>query len=233
MPFLCLVTVPLVVAAEPAPPTAKEALKPFNLLVGTWKGTGYPDGPKADRTKDFWSERVTWEWKFKGDDCWLAAAFAGGRHFASAELRYLPADNQFRLTTFAQDKKSFSFTGVLAAGKTKEQILTLERTDPESKRVERLVFTFLHSNRHLYRFESKPAGGGAFARQYQVGLTKEGEPFANVPAGPECVVSGGRGTIPVTHAGKTYYVCCSGCKEAFKDEPEKFIKEYEAKQKQK
>ena len=25
---------------------------------------------------------------------------------------------------------------------------------------------------------------------------------------------------------KTYYVCCGGCRDAFNDNPEKFIKEY-------
>jgi YHS domain-containing protein len=31
----------------------------------------------------------------------------------------------------------------------------------------------------------------------------------------------------VLYKGKTYYVCCSGCRDAFKDDPEKYIKEFE------
>ena len=50
-----------------------------------------------------------------------------------------------------------------------------------------------------------------------------------MPKGIECIVSGGKGTIPVSYNGKTYYVCCSGCRDAFKDDPEKFIKEAEKK----
>ena len=46
-------------------------------------------------------------------------------------------------------------------------------------------------------------------------------------------VSGGIGTIPVTYMGKTYYVCCTGCRDAFRDEPEKYIKEFEARKKKK
>jgi YHS domain-containing protein len=49
--------------------------------------------------------------------------------------------------------------------------------------------------------------------------------------GPECIVSGGPGTIKVMYKGEAYYVCCSGCKAAFLDEPEKFIKELKEKQK--
>ena len=31
--------------------------------------------------------------------------------------------------------------------------------------------------------------------------------------------------IKVSYMGKDYYVCCSGCRTAFNDEPEKFIKD--------
>jgi len=73
-----------------------------------------------------------------------------------------------------------------------------------------------------------------FARKYQVGLTNQNEPFANSgSAEPECVVSGGKGTIQVSHNGKTYYVCCTGCRDEFKAEPEKYIAEFEAKKKAK
>ena len=75
--------------------------------------------------------------------------------------------------------------------------------------------------------------GFAFAPVFQVGATKEGVEFAGDDGKPECVVSGGLGTMPVTYKGKTYYVCCTGCRDAFKDDPEKFIKEAEAKAKEK
>ena len=37
----------------------------------------------------------------------------------------------------------------------------------------------------------------------------------------------------VTYKGKDYYVCCSGCRDEFKANPEKYIKEAEAKAKEK
>ena len=39
--------------------------------------------------------------------------------------------------------------------------------------------------------------------------------------------------MPVEHMGKTYYVCCGGCRDEFRENPEKYIKEFEAKQKAK
>jgi hypothetical protein len=64
-----------------------------------------------------------------------------------------------------------------------------------------------------------------------VGLTREGESFGAREKRVECVVSGGLGTIAVMYKGVTYYVCCSGCRDAFNEDPEKYIKEYEAKKK--
>ena len=33
--------------------------------------------------------------------------------------------------------------------------------------------------------------------------------------------------MPVMHKGKTYYVCCTGCRDAFNDDPEGILAEYE------
>src|SRR5262249_23616514 len=94
---------------------------------------------------------------------------------------------------------------------------------------QRLVFAFLHANRYLYRYEVRKPERTAFTRVYQVGATKKGVPFARAgDTWPEGVVSGGRGTMAVSHKGKTYCVCCSGCRAEFRDNPEKYIKEFEA-----
>jgi len=217
-------------AADPAPKTlsAREGLQPFNVLVGSWKGTGYPEGgTREERQAGFWGETIVWSWQFKGTDAWLAVTFDKGKYFTKGELRFLSEKNTYQLTLTTPDKATQKYTGTL-----KEKTLTLDRTDNPAGEEQRLVFTLLHHNRHLYRFETRPAGSSlAFEKKYQVGATKEGMPFAEVPKGPECIVSGGVGTIKVTYNGKEYWVCCSGCRDEFKDNPEKYIKEYEAKMK--
>src|SRR5205807_6512272 len=145
-----------------------------------------------------------------------------GKYFARGELRYVPDKDRYQLTGETPAKEKLVFDGSL-----NDRKLTLERVDQPSRETQRLVVTLLHSNRYLTSFEIKPAHQGTFKRIYQVGATKEGEAFAVQDAGPECVVTGGAGTIRVTYNGKAYYVCCSGCRDAFKDNPEKFIKEYE------
>jgi len=212
-------------------PTAspKEALQPLNVLVGSWRGSGSPEGTREERDTGAWTETAAWVWQFKDQDAWLKVTFEKGKHFTSGELRYTPEKGQprFTLTLTTPEKASATFVGTLT---DKGKVLALDRTDGPSGEDQRLVFNLLHFNRHLYRFETRPAGTKvAFTKKWQVGATKEGVPFADVPKGPECIVSGGLGTMKVTYQGKEYYVCCSGCREAFKEDPEKYIKEAAAK----
>ena len=37
--------------------------------------------------------------------------------------------------------------------------------------------------------------------------------------------------MTVSFGGKTYYVCCTGCRDAFNEDPEKFVKAFEKKKK--
>jgi hypothetical protein len=218
--------------------TPKEALQPFNMLVGSWKGSGAPEGTKEERLAGAWEETVAWEWKFKDQDAWMAVTFAKGKYFTKGELRYTPekdaakdAAPRFTLTLTTTDKATATFVGALT---DKGKVLTLTRTGGPAAEEQRLVFSLLHHNRHLYRFEARPANTTvAYTKKYQVGATKEGVAFADVPKGPECIVSGGLGTIKVSYKGKDYWVCCSGCRDEFRADPEKYIKEAEAKAKEK
>jgi hypothetical protein len=216
-------------ADAPAPKSAKEALQPFNVLIGSWKGTGMPEGTREERQNGLWIETLRWSWTFKGDDAWLVVTIDKGKYFTDGELRYNAGKGNYQLTLTAHDKSTATFAGTL-----KDKILTLDRTDGGGSEDQRLVFSLLHFNRYLYRMDVKPKGAElGYVKKWQVGATKEGVPFADVPKGPECIVSGGLGTMKVLYQGKEYYVCCSGCRDAFKDDPEKYIKEAAAKAKEK
>jgi YHS domain-containing protein len=215
-------------AAEPAKVDPREALKPFQGLVAPWKGTGVPVGTRDERQAGFWTEMVKWEWHFKSNDAALIATIEGGKHFTRLELRSIDKD-RYRLTAETTAKETLTFDGEYKDGR-----LTVERVDDKAKETQRLVFRFLHANRITYQFETKSDGKTMFARKYEVGWTNQNEPFANNSStDPECVVSGGKGTIQVSYKGKTYYVCCTGCRDEFKENPEKYIAEFEAKQKAK
>jgi Archaeal TRASH domain len=222
--LVLLVAFPLVCGSQER--NSREILKPFNLLVGSWKGTGLPEGSPEERQKGHWQETVHCEWKFRGADVWIEFRFENGKHFASGELRAKGAGFEFVALDAAKQKRTY-------AGEFKDKLLTLDLTSGKPDEAsERIVVSLLHDNRILYRQETRSAGGTLFTKKYQVGLTKIGVPFVEVGADPrECIVSGGRGTSTVIHDGKTYYVCCSGCRDEFKADPTRYIKEWEARKK--
>jgi hypothetical protein len=221
---------PLLRADEPAAKrTPKEALQAVQDLVGEWRGTGEPkQGTREERMRNFWQETVNWGWRFKGDDCWLKATVAKGKYFTYFELRYLPQTDRYSLQAKTVENTTLTFEGTLEKKK-----LVLERADEKTKETQRLSFDLLHFNRHLYRYEVRTEGKTLFTSIWQVGATKEGVDFATLPDKPECIVSGGLGTMTVMYKGQTYYVCCTGCRDAFLDTPEKYIAEFEAKKKNK
>jgi len=214
---VCCLSLP---GQAPAKKGPREALAPFNDLIGTWRAVGTPAGTREEQQKGFWNENMSWEWKFKGPDAWLEVVFKDSKNFTAGELRYDAAKDSFVFTAKTPAKETLTFGGQLS----KEKVLTLDH-DAKNE-IHRLVITLLHSNRFLYRYEVRPDGKMVFAQRYKVGATKEGVPFAAGDGKPECIVSGGLGTIAVSYKGQTYYVCCSGCRSEFNDNSEKYIKEY-------
>ena len=67
----------------------------------------------------------------------------------------------------------------------------------------------------------------------RAGSSSRSNAFAAGESYPVCIVTEGRGTIPVKYKGQTYYVCCSGCKELFDDDPAGVLAEAEARKKAK
>jgi hypothetical protein len=222
--LLALLGMAAAVPADPPRRGSKEALQAFNDLIGTWRGAGTPAGTREQQQRGFWSEKMAWQWQFKDRDAWLVVTFTDSKHFERGELRYRPTEDAFVLTVRTTGKESLTFIGPL-----KERVLALQREDEATHETQRIVLTMLHPNRCLYRYEVKPQNRALFTKRFQVGATKEGVPFAAGDGRPECIVSGGLGTIAVTYKGQTYYVCCGGCRTEFNEDPEKYVKEYQRK----
>ncbi len=204
--------------------SAKAALQALNDFIGDWNGSGAPE-KKRPEPRETWSETVSWSWRFKGDVAWLVLAVKNGRHWKGGELRYDVDKKVYEFTASGKDGKKALFTGELRDG-----YLTLDRVDPATKDTERLTMNTAGDGvRFIYRASHKPDGRTLFTKDYQVACTRQGESLAAAQRKVECVVTGGLGTSPVTYKGQTYYVCCSGCRDAFNDNPEKYIKEFEKK----
>jgi hypothetical protein len=207
-------------------PSAKAALQAVNDFIGEWKGSGGPEKRRVE-PKETWQESVSWSWRFKGDDAWLIINIKNGRYLRSGELRYLTDKKRYQLTATDKDNQKLVFTGQI-----KDGYLILERSDPKTKETQRLTMNSAGEGvRFIYRFAHKPEGRTLFTKDYLVACTKEGESLAGKEKKVECPVSGGLGTIAVSYKGVTYFVCCSGCRDAFNENPEKYVKEFEAKKK--
>jgi hypothetical protein len=206
---------------------SKEKLQEIQEYIGMWNGNGGPVKAKP-ASNELWKETINVGWKFKGDDAWLALEFKNGKYFKTGDLRYLPEKSKFELTVTDMADKKLVFEGAV-----KNDVLTFERVDPTSKETQLLVMSTLGEGvRFIYRYNTKADGSTLIKKVYEVAATRDGQSFAAAKEKKAvCVVSGGLGTSSVSYKGETFYVCCSGCAEAFKENPEKYIAEFKAKMK--
>jgi YHS domain-containing protein len=199
---------------------AKKALQEVQDFIGLWKLEGtQKDGAKTVA----WKENVTWTWKFKDGDASIAADFAEGKgkYFTAGILRYDLEKKKYVLTLTGTDKTEQVFEGSIG----KDGTLKMERKDPKTGDAYRLTLNTLADGiRFQVKFQKQDNGKGPFADLFAMNGNKDGESFAGGAKKPECIVSGGAATIAVNYAGKQYFVCCSGCRDEFNANPEKYVK---------
>ncbi len=217
---LSLVSVVLLAADAPVSPRrqAQEALKPFGAFVGEWKGTGQV---RPGSTKGAWIETDQWAWKLSNESAALELKVGKGKYLQSAVLTPGRSAGTFVLDAVLADGAKRKFSGSSNAKKA----LVLSADPKGAEGLQRLTLTPLHDTRLLVLFEGKNEEGEGFHRLAEVGLTRQGVAFAVGESGPVCIVTEGRGTTQVSYKGKTYWVCCSGCKDLFNENPEAILAE--------
>ncbi len=209
------------------PKTSKEGLQALNDFIGEWKGSGGPDKLKPGPRDAVWNEALEWTWKFKGDDAALVIHFKDSKNYKSGEMRYLPEKKVYQLTLTTKDDKKRVFEGPLDPDKNE---LTLDRTDPDTKETQQITMnTAAEGVRFIFRMAHKEEGSNLLRKDFLVQATRVGESLGATEAKNICVVSGGVGKFQVSYKGETFWVCCSGCADAFKENPEKYIAEFKAK----
>ena len=220
----CLSLVPLW-ADDPAPAapdlaTQKTALAHWNSLIGGWRGTGQP---RRGSNTGAWREDTNWAWQFAEAESALIGTVAQGKLAVTLKIT-APAADTYHLQWTTPEGVVRELSGKIAETK----LVLLSEPDAQHE-VYRVTLTPLNELRTLILFENRKADQQSYTRLAEVGYTREGTRLAGPGGGqPECVVTGGLGTIKVEHAGKTYYVCCSGCQQAFNDDPDGILAEYKA-----
>jgi hypothetical protein len=201
--------------------TTIDALREYNGLIGGWRGIGQP---KRASQQGAWQEKVAAVWELKPKSTGIRWNIDSGKQWKSALLSFDEKSKKFTLKVTLPDDATRDYQG-----KLDDKRLVLESApDEKTTEIHRVTLTTLNENRMTLLMEKRPEQQSFFTRVAEVGYQREGTRLAATgSSGPECVVTGGLGTIAVTHKGKTYYVCCTGCRDAFNDDPEGILAEYE------
>jgi len=222
--FLSLcVFVPLADAGKKVKDEDREGLEALQEFIGGWKGTA------NDKAKGFWTEKSSWSWRFKEKDRWMTFDLENSKLYKGGEVRYLADKSKYQVTITDKAGQKTVFLGEM-----KKDTLIVERVNPDTNDTEQLKMNIAGGgDRLVYAMWVKPDGRTLFSKKLEVGYTREGVTFGVEVGGkkPECVVTGGLGTMPVTFMGATYYVCCSGCRDAFNENPAKVVADYLKKKK--
>ncbi len=224
-------------SAAEADPVATEsvlsAMQPLQVLLGQWNGTprkGTVDAPQ-------------WVWDFQSDRAQPALVFKSEKNALVREghLTFLPAEQmyQFAWTTPEGDKRLLkgTFTKPVqdVAGDDSKKLqrtykLTLAEAEPKEGEQWQLAIEQIENNRYVLEIDRR-RGKGPYQRIDTINTLREGTSFAisDTDYGEQtCIISQGKGTSTVSYKGKSYYVCCSGCKAAFEEDPERWIAKWEA-----
>lgn len=201
----------------------KAALAPLQNYIGGWKGVGQP---KRGSPAGAWTEESDWAWHFSAGRAELVATSSKSKFFDKLQLRPGDKAGQFVLAaTPVGSEDSEMFSGALDA--EKQLVLTAAKSQDDAPA--RISIRQVAGGDRLVVLYEKHLGGDRYARLAEVGNTRKGSAFGKGGDGhPECVVTGGHGTIKVEHAGKSYFVCCTGCRDEFLEHPEQILAEYQA-----
>ncbi len=207
------------------------ALKQLGLLVGDWRGIGLP---KRSSRSGAWTEKAGCVWQFKKGTPTLVLTSAKSKLVRRLEIGFDQARQRYTARAqLATEQRARTF--VAPVSKDKRKLVFSESVpksasnpdyQPDAKGTHRLTLRLLSEKRVLILVER---GQSRLRRVAEIGFTRSGSSIVTRKSkGRECVVTGGAGTIAVTHKGKTYYVCCSGCQQAFRDDPEGVLADYRA-----
>ncbi|MEZ6122946.1 MAG: hypothetical protein R3C49_07195 [Planctomycetaceae bacterium] len=203
--------------------SGRERLKALNCLIGEWRGVGQP---KRGSREGAWTEKTRFVWDFRGKEPAVAGTAEGSPLFQGLVLTW-NEDRQCVQLDVRQGDRTTQYTGRMPDPWTGSLQLT---AGPDAAgETQWCTIRALSEIRITVLFETMPSAKSSFRRVAEIGYTRAGERLA-VDGGNQrkCIVTGGLGTIPVTHQGKTYYVCCQGCVQAFNDAPAAIIADYEA-----
>jgi hypothetical protein len=211
-------------------------LQPLQTLLGKWRGTTRKEvGDFKGVDEPDW----IWDLRTERDQPALVMTTDHANYFKTARLTWLRDERQFRLTATDADGRNRVFEGDFSepveefqeAGTKVQKKFKLLLTEKPGG-TERWQLVLNQQNNDRYLLELSKARANSFLRFDTVGHQREGTSFAKNDEDygeKKCIISEGLGTMALTYKGKTYWVCCTGCKAAFEEDPESWIRDAEKK----
>jgi hypothetical protein len=206
----------------------KQALAPLQVYVGGWKGVGQL---RRQSSQGAWTEKADWAWKFDDGRAALVFQSPENKYYVSGRLFAGEKPGSFELRAVRTDGKTEDRFG--GAVDDQEQLVLVAQREAApaagaaADLPDRLsIRTVADGDRLLILYERRIAATDRYTRLAEVGYTRQGSSFAKGSSQPECVVTGGLGTIEVQYQGKKYLVCCTGCRDLFNDDPEGVLADY-------
>jgi hypothetical protein len=213
----------------------RKALDPLQIMTGTWEGTTRKSygGFKGVDT-------LSWRWDFNTDKSQPALVYVSDKndYVRTARITFLIDKQKYHLTTTNSEGDQRIYEGDFSEPVREEpgddkklhrsyKLQFRQVADAGAKDVWEVVFNQQNNNRYLLDFKKRRPSSGKFDVDIDtVGTQRQGVSFALSASDygdKTCIVSQGLGTSTVMYKGKTYYVCCSGCRGAFEEEPERWI----------
>ena len=208
-------------------------LQPLQILLGQWRGTTrreYENFKAVDIHE--------WVWDLRSNPAQPALTIQSDKspYIKTGRLTWDSELNRFAMTVTDPAGMTRQFTGdftepvheIVGSDDKLHRVFRLEFNQTESSEsgeLWQLAFAQQENNRYLLEV-SKRRGKADFARFDTVSTQREGTSFAVSDAGyaeKTCIISEGLGTMEVTWKGRSYWVCCTGCKAAFEEDPETWI----------
>lgn len=195
-------------------------LQEIQEFIGQWKGVGQL---KRGSTQGGWIEESLWEWKFSKQDSALVYKSPKGKFVK--ELKVSFEGDMYVAQGINADGDKIELRGN-RDDSGKLVLMNAGQTLPS-----RISFrTVAAGKRMVVSFERK-ISEALYTRLGEVGATRKGSMFGKGVQEVVCIVSGGKGTMPVNFEDQTYYVCCTGCRDYFNENAAAIVAEYASKKK--
>lgn len=221
-PMICAAQVAFAAAPSDRLAADKAALSRLQEYVGSWRGVGQP---RRGSNQGAWTEAADWAWTFADGRASLVFASPKGKYYRAGKLSPGEEDRFDLVASRAGDSSEDRFSGKLDDNGQLVLRAAADAERPADAPSRITLRTVADGNRLLVLYE-KRTGDDRYARLAEVGYTRAGISFAKGPSHPECVVTGGVGAIAVQYEGQKYYVCCTGCRDLFDDDPAGVLAEY-------